>query len=39
MTQKLLKEISDDEALVGFKMIDDNSSNTINFEEMSRYYS
>ena len=38
LSQKMLKEMSDDDVLVGFKMVDENNSNTINFKEMSLYY-
>ena len=38
MTQKVLKEISDDDSLVAFRMIDDNNSNTIDFKEINSYY-
>ena len=32
MTQKLLKEITDDDALVAFGLIDDDNSQTIGFK-------
>ena len=38
MTQKLLKEITDDDALVAFGLIDDDNSQTISFKEICRYY-
>ena len=38
MAQKLLKEITDEDALIAFKLIDDNSSETIDFHKLSRHY-
>ena len=38
MTQKMVKEMSDDEAMIAFSMIDRNNSSTIVYNELLLYY-
>jgi hypothetical protein len=38
MLQKIVKEISEEDAMIAFHMIDDNDSKTIDYNEIKRYY-
>lgn len=38
MAQKMVKEITDEDATIAFRMIDNNKSETISFEEMTNHF-
>lgn len=38
MTQKMMKEMTNEEAFMAFNMIDRNNSSTIDYNELSMYY-
>jgi len=38
LTQKVVKEMSGDEAMIAFSMIDRNNSSTIDYNELLLYY-
>lgn len=38
MLQKMSKEITDEEARLAFKMLDEDDSNSLEFEELNKHY-